>query len=427
MRTRLPVPGRAGLRSQSLAAATSLATRLGGQRAARERGHPAERGCCRGTASSSGRRRTRPSGRTAVARASRRTPGRAPARRAGRRATRRASSRRSAAPARRRPATSTTAVARRSREEAPTAQWYSPPSTTQRPQPGVPVGQVVAVDREDDVGGLAGLDRHAGERLQLARRAGGPPSRAGSRTPGRPPGRPRSPVLVTGTRTSMPAAGGRRGRLAVGEGRVRQAEAERVRHLLLARVVAAVADEQALAVADVPVLAGEVQVRRVVLQPSGMVSASRPDGLTRPNSTSAIAPPPAWPSSQPSRIAGTAGVPRGGARARAPLDSTTTVRGLTARDRARAAPVRRPGRSMSSRSKPSDSCVQPTKTSATSLASASATASASRSGRFRIGLRRPRGALLGGGRVDQVAGREQRPSPAPRRRARRARRPAGSG
>ena len=31
------------------------------------------------------------------------------------------------------PGTLTTAVERRSREEAPTAQWYSPPSTTQRP------------------------------------------------------------------------------------------------------------------------------------------------------------------------------------------------------------------------------------------------------------------------------------------------------
>ena len=59
---------------------------------------------------------------------------------------------------------------------------------------------------------------------------------------------------------------GRRGRLPVGEGRVRQAEAERVRHLLLARVEAPVADVQALAVADVPVLAGEVQVGGVVLE-----------------------------------------------------------------------------------------------------------------------------------------------------------------
>ena len=36
-----------------------------------------------------------------------------------------------------------------------------------------------------------------------------------------------------------------------------------------------------------------------------MVSASRPDGFTAPKSTSATAPPPAWPSSQPSTIAGT--------------------------------------------------------------------------------------------------------------------------
>ena len=51
------------------------------------------------------------------------------------------------------------------------------------------------------------------------------------------------------------------------EGGVGQPEAERERHVLLGLVVAAVADEQALAVPDDLGVAGEVEVGRVVLQP----------------------------------------------------------------------------------------------------------------------------------------------------------------
>ena len=50
---------------------------------------------------------------------------------------------------------------------------------------------------------------------------------------------------------------------------VRQAVAERVRNRKPARLVPAVADEHAFAVAHLAVLAGEVAVRRVVLESGG--------------------------------------------------------------------------------------------------------------------------------------------------------------
>ncbi len=131
---------------------------------------------------------------------------------------------------------------------------------------------------------------------------------------------------------------------------------------------------------------------------SGIVSASRPDGLTRPNRTSAIALPPAWPSSQPSMTAGTA-LSHGLVASTAPLDRITTVRGLTL---ATSSISRRwsAGRSMPSRSAPSVSRALPTKTSATSLACATATASASRSCSSASWSR-------SGAVVDGVAGREE--------------------
>ena len=57
---------------------------------------------------------------------------------------------------------------------------------------------------------------------------------------------------------------------------------ERELHRHVAGVIPAVADEDAFAVTDVTGLAREVQVRGCVLQRTGTVSASLPDGLARP-------------------------------------------------------------------------------------------------------------------------------------------------
>ena len=63
------------------------------------------------------------------------------------------------------------------------------------------------------------------------------------------------------------APGDSGGEVGIGEARIRQAVPERVADRTAERVVAAIADEDALAVADVPGLPGEVEVGRVVLQP----------------------------------------------------------------------------------------------------------------------------------------------------------------
>src|SRR6201996_8581009 len=128
---------------------------------------------------------------------------------------------------------------------------------------------------------------------------------------------------------------------------------------------------------------------------SGMVSASRPDGLTRPKSTSAGAPPPAWPSSQPSTTAGTC-ASQGAVRRTPPFDKITTVRGLAAAT-CRISSWWAGQRSMPAASAPSVSCRLPTNTSAVSLARASATAAAA------VG---PGDPFLGRALGDQVAGRE---------------------
>ena len=85
---------------------------------------------------------------------------------------------------------------------------------------------------------------------------------------------------------------------------------------------------------------------------AGKVSASRPEGLTFPVKTSAIAPPPAWPPSQASSTPDT--LASQGIATAEPLTRTTTTRAA-----ARAAvsmSARCPGgRSMDARSFPSDS------------------------------------------------------------------------
>ena len=80
---------------------------------------------------------------------------------------------------------------------------------------------------------------------------------------------------------------------------------------------------------------------------SGIVSVSFADGFTAPNSTSAVAPPPAWPSSHASRIAGTRSAK--GSATTLPFESTTTVFGLTSSTASSSASWSA-GRSMSSRS-----------------------------------------------------------------------------
>ena len=96
------------------------------------------------------------------------------------------------------------------------------------------------------------------------------------------------------------------GEVAELERRVREAVAERERHLLPEPVVGAVSDEEPLAVADVLRIAGEVDRRRDVGEhESGTSPPAAHPARRRPVSTSAIAPPAAWPPSQHSTIAGT--------------------------------------------------------------------------------------------------------------------------
>ena len=207
-------------------------------------------------------------------------------------------------------------------------------------QPGLPVRQVGAVDAEHHLGGLAGRDRDVGERLELARRAAH--------------GRARqahvdlhhlAPVPVAGVGDRDPhldaVDGDGRARLAVLERGVGEAEAERVGHLLLAGVEAPVADVDALAVAHVPVLPGEVQVGGVVRQlerdrlgqPAGRVDHAEQHVGDR-----AAAGLPEQPALQDR---GNARVPRPGARARRRWRAPRPCAGWR-RQRVRSAPGARP-------------------------------------------------------------------------------------
>ena len=111
----------------------------------------------------------------------------------------------------------------------------------------------------------------------------------------------------------------------------------------------------------------------------GNVSDSRPAGFTRPSSTSAIAPPPAWPPSHASRIAGARDA-HGMATAE-PFVNTTTVFGWTSSTASTSA-VWLAGRSMCARSTPSVSYDggSPTQTTATPAPRAASCASRSSAG-----------------------------------------------
>ena len=113
-----------------------------------------------------------------------------------------------------------------------------------------------------------------------------------------------------------------------------------------------------------------------------MVSARWPDGLTTPNRTSAIAPPPAWPRSHPSTIASTLSCHPSSVTT-PPLERTTTV-GVPLAATARISSTCSSGSCRFVRSKPSDSSrsLRPAKTMATSAARAIATASARRDAFF---------------------------------------------
>ena len=118
-------------------------------------------------------------------------------------------------------------------------------------------------------------------------------------------------------------SGRRRPRRGVG-----QPEPERVAHGEAERVVGAVADEHPLAVADELGVAGEVEVRRVVLEPHRDGLGELAGRVRRADSRSATAPPAAWPASQHSRIAATLSS-QVDVRTTDPLASTTTTRSLT--------------------------------------------------------------------------------------------------
>ena len=197
-----------------------------------------------------------------------------PARPRGRQATPRAWPSRRAGPAaaarRRQPWSSAAGRARRRRPPASN----SPASSTQSRGGARPVGEVAG-----GRGGRSPSRLCPGSRSTLAKpfssrgRPGDRRPRGRRRRAGRPPCPARSPVLVTrqvtSTARSPSSTRPLTATLQVGvvEGGVGQAVAERVADLAVERVVAAVADEDALAVADVPGLAGEVQVRRGVLEP----------------------------------------------------------------------------------------------------------------------------------------------------------------
>ena len=147
----------------------------------------------------------------------------------------------------------------------------------------VPVGEGAVGELERDGRRLAGAERGPW-RTRAARAAGG---RARSAAARRRAGRPRSParslVLVTSTSTvSVPSRAenvvrGERAAAPSSKRRVGEAVAEREADGQRARVVPAVAHQHALAVADLAVLAREVAVGRVVLEPqrAGSSAAGR--------------------------------------------------------------------------------------------------------------------------------------------------------
>ena len=116
------------------------------------------------------------------------------------------------------------------------------------------------------------------------------------------------------------------------------------------------------------------------LMSNGMVCASLPDGLTLPNSTSASAGPPDWPSSQDSRMP-LAFLAHGATVTTEPLESTTTTFLFSAATASSSA-ICLAGMSRVSRSKPSDSAASgsPRNMSTTSAPLAASTASASSAG-----------------------------------------------
>ena len=133
-------------------------------------------------------------------------------------------------------------------------------------------------------------------------------------------------MLVTGTVTTMsPSSRDRGGRVAVGEGRVGEAVPERV-----ARPRAASRRTSGSRPAD-PRRSGRARARRGSCRrtgcPPAAAGSSRPAarmGSPSPNSTSAVAQPPAWPSSHASRSR--APVAANGSATTPPFESTTTVR-----------------------------------------------------------------------------------------------------
>ena len=178
---------------------------------------------------------------------------------------------------------------------------------------------------------FAGFERHLGERLQLADRTWHArtlfvdvelddlATGAGARVADRD----RHLQVHRSGRRSWRSG---RYRL-VREGRVGQPVTEREERLDLPRVVPPVAGEDALR-RMAPTRCGRdgnVRYAAVSARRTGKVSASRPDGSTRPSRTSAIAPPLASPPSHAWTIAGTRSAH--GMATGAPLLTTTTTCG----------------------------------------------------------------------------------------------------
>src|SRR5690348_11670262 len=136
---------------------------------------------------------------------------------------------------------------------------------------GRPVRKVTGAELERHRPAGPGLEAHLGERLELADRTGdlglrvadvqlddllaGPVAGVGDGTRDG-----YGEAAVVGT------AEDGRAQVGVLERGVGQAVAEWIAGVVPHGVIAAIADEDAFAVPDVPLLAGEVQVRRVVLQ-----------------------------------------------------------------------------------------------------------------------------------------------------------------